>query len=111
VSQNHEGTRLLPIEEQEPGVSKGKPAVQGEAQSQLRKSGYYELHVVSCDFHEGVLTLRGRVSSFHLKQVAQELMRQLDGAEEVNNRLEVVAPSGSPRNGGDSYSPDDSAET
>jgi len=104
---------LLPIEEQEPGVSKGKPAVpvQAEAQSQLRKSGYYELHVVSCDFHEGVLTLRGRVSSFHLKQVAQELMRQLDGAEEVNNRLEVVAPSGSPRNGGDSYSPDDSAET
>jgi len=111
VSEHHEGTRLLPIEEQEPGVSKGKPAVQGEAQSQLRKSGYYELHVVSCDFHEGVLTLRGRVSSFHLKQVAQELMRQLDGAEEVNNRLEVVAPSGSPRNGGDSYSPDDSAET
>jgi osmotically-inducible protein OsmY len=96
VSQNHEGTRLFQIEEQEPGVSKGKPAVQAEAQSQLRKSGYHELHVVSCDFHEGVLTLRGRVSSFYLKQVAQELIRQLDGAEEVNNRLEVAAPPGSP---------------
>ena len=111
MSENHGGTQALPSQEQEAGLSQQRPAVQGEAQSQLRKSGYYELHVVSCDFHEGVLTLRGRVSSFHLKQVAQELMRQLDGAEEVNNRLEVVAPSGSPRNGGDSYSPDDSAET
>jgi hypothetical protein len=32
------------------------------------------------------------VSSFYLKQVAQELIRRMDGAEEVNNRLEVVAP-------------------
>ena len=96
MSENHEGTRLLPIEEQEPGISKEKQAVQAEAQSRLRKSGYYELHVVSCDFHEGVLTLRGRVSSFYLKQVAQELIRRMDGAEEVNNRLEVVAPPGSP---------------
>ena len=39
-----------------------------------------------------VLTLRGQVSSFSLKQVAQELIRRLDGAEEVKNHLEVVAP-------------------
>jgi osmotically-inducible protein OsmY len=51
------------------------------------------LRLVSCDFHEGVLTLRGQVSSFYLKQVAQELIRRLDGAEEINNHLEVVAPT------------------
>ena len=96
MSENHEGTRLFPIEEREQGISKEKPVVQAEAQSQLRKSGYHELHLVSCDFHEGVLTLRGRVSSFYLKQVAQELIRRLDGAEEINNRVEVARPPGSP---------------
>jgi osmotically-inducible protein OsmY len=96
MAESQGGTRLLPIEEPEPWISKEKQLVQAEAQSRLRTSGYYELHVVSCDFHEGVLTLRGRVSSFYLKQVAQELIRRMDGAEEVNNRLEVVAPPGSP---------------
>ena len=99
MSENHGGTRLLPPQEQESGLSKERPLVQAEAQSRLRKSGYRELHFVSCEFHEGVLTLRGRVSSFYLKQVAQELIRQLDGAEEVNNRLEVAERPCSPSTG------------
>ena len=37
-----------------------------------------------------------RGSSDELKQVAQELIRRLDGAEEVNNHLEVVAPANPP---------------
>ena len=92
MSENHGRTRLLQPQEQEPGLSNETPVVQTEAQARLRKSGYRELHLVSCEFHEGVLTLRGRVSSYYLKQLAQELIRRLDGAEEVNNRLEVVAP-------------------
>jgi osmotically-inducible protein OsmY len=96
MSEIHGGKRLLQQVEQEAGLSKERRGVQAEAQSRLRKSGYHELHFVSCEFHEGVLTLRGRVSSFHLKQVAQELIRRLDGAEEVNNRLEVAAPPSPP---------------
>jgi osmotically-inducible protein OsmY len=92
MSESHGGARLLPIEEQHLGISKERPVVQPEAQSRLRNSGYHELYLVSCDFHEGVLTLRGRVSSFYLKQVAQELIRRLDGVGEVNNHLVVVAP-------------------
>ena len=92
MSESHGKARLRPIEEQVLGISKERPVVQPEAQSRLHKSGYYELHLVSCEFHEGVLTLRGRVSSYYLKQLAQELIRRLDGTEEVNNRLEVVAP-------------------
>jgi len=90
MSENHGGVRLLPVEEQRLGISNEKQVVQAEALSQLQESGYHELHFVSCDFHEGVLTLRGRVSSFYLKQVAQEMIRRLDSAEEINNRLEVV---------------------
>jgi len=95
MSENKGAARLPVLHEQETKPAK-KPLVQAEAQSRLRKSHYHELRFVSCEFHEGVLTLRGRVSSYHLKQLAQELIRRLDGAEEVNNRLEVAEQPCSP---------------
>jgi hypothetical protein len=36
-----------------------------------------ELRAVSCDLHQGVLTLRGQVPSYYLKQVAQEVIRAM----------------------------------
>ena len=96
MSDNLGRTRLVPPREQGVGLAKERPRIQAEAQSRLRRSGYHELRLVSCEFHEGVLTLRGRVSSYYLKQVAQELVRQVDGAEEVNNRLEVAEQPCSP---------------
>ena len=91
MSENHEGRRSLVIPEQEMGISKEEVAIQSEAHSRLRTSGYPELHCIECDFHEGVLTLRGQVSTFYLKQVAQTLTRELEGVGEINNRLEVAA--------------------
>jgi osmotically-inducible protein OsmY len=64
--------------------------IEAAARSRLRRSGYGQLQVVSCEFHEGVLTLRGRVSSYYLKQVVQSLVMRMDGVVEVNNRVEVV---------------------
>jgi len=46
----------------------------------------YEL---GCDFCEGVVVLRGRVHSFHEKQMVQELARKVDGVKIVVNRLVV----------------------
>jgi len=89
MRENNGAARLTVLRERETKPAR-EPLVQAEAQSRLRKSGYHELHLISCELHEGVLTLRGSVSSYHLKQLAQELVRQLDGAEEVNNRLEVA---------------------
>ena len=91
MSENHGEVRLPTLQEQELGRAKEAQVVQSQAQSRLRKSGYHQLQLISCEFHEGVLTLRGRVSSFYLKQLAQTLINQLDGVGEVNNRLEVVA--------------------
>jgi osmotically-inducible protein OsmY len=96
MSENHGRARLLSTPQQAAGPSQERPLIQAEAQSRLRKSHYHELRFVSCEFHEGVVTLRGRVSSYHLKQLAQELIRRLDGAEEVNNRLEVAEQPCSP---------------
>ena len=49
----------------------------------------YEL---GCDFCEGVVVLRGRVHSFHEKQMVQELARKVDGVKIVVNRLVVDHP-------------------
>jgi osmotically-inducible protein OsmY len=91
MSDNRAGRRLRPLREGESGLSKEKQSLQAEAQWRLRNSGYRQLHLVSCGFHEGVLTLRGQVSSFYLKQLAQMLLRELHGVGEIDNRLEVTA--------------------
>jgi osmotically-inducible protein OsmY len=62
------------------------------AEDRLRNSAYLELRNISCDIHEGVLTLRGRVPSYHLKQLAQALVHEIEGVLELNNQLDVVAP-------------------
>ena len=85
------GRQLPPLQQQDTELSKVKLLAQVDAQSRLRKSGYHQLHLISCEFHEGLLTLRGRVPTFHLKQVAQTLIGGIDGVGEINNRLEVVS--------------------
>lgn len=70
---------------------KEKEAIQEEARMRLRESPYRELRDVSCDFHEGVLTLQGRVPSFFLKQVAQSIVFVMERVEIINNRIDVVA--------------------
>ncbi len=59
------------------------------AMRRLEAKHYPQLRRIHCDYHEGVMTLRGVVSSFHLKQVAQAALVGLDGVEEIANRLEV----------------------
>jgi osmotically-inducible protein OsmY len=92
MSDNRAAGRAPPLRGNDKKSSKENLAVPAEAQSRLRTSNYGELHLVSCEFHEGLLTLRGHVSSFHLKQLAQTLVRDLDGVGEINNRLEVAEP-------------------
>jgi hypothetical protein len=73
-----------------------KEIVQTAAEVLLRESPYPEIRGVSCRFHEGVLTLRGQVPSYFLKQIAQTVVGGMDDIGEVNNQVEVVAPSSRP---------------
>ena len=43
---------------------------------------------------DGRLTLHGCVPSFYLKQVLQEMMRDIDGVERVANHVDVVSATG-----------------
>ena len=59
------------------------------AQSRWRQARYLELRRISCQFQDGVLTLRGRVPTYHLKQLAQTLVGSLEGVRSVCNELDV----------------------
>ena len=55
----------------------------------FRNDGRFANHEVHYDHCEGVVVLRGRVHSFHEKQLVQELARKVEGVKIVVNRLVV----------------------
>lgn len=62
------------------------------AQTRLRRSSYFELRDVCCDFGGGVLALRGCLPSYYLKQLAQANVAGVPGVVAVDNRVEVIMP-------------------
>ena len=64
-------------------------AIVENAAHRLRHSSYPQLRKITCEFHEGVLTLRGIVSSFFIKQLAHRAVADVSGIDMVANRLDV----------------------
>lgn len=60
-----------------------------EATRRLLENDYKELRALSCEFCDGILTLRGEVGSYYRKQLAQESVRFLPGIVAVVNLIEV----------------------
>ena len=65
------------------------PEVAEIAQQRLRDCPYIALRRVSCRFREGVLMLTGEVPTYHMKQMAQTLVRGVEAVEVIDNRLVV----------------------
>jgi osmotically-inducible protein OsmY len=55
----------------------------------LLKSPYHAVRKVFCQYDHGTLFLRGRLPSFHQKQVAQEAIARVEGVTQVINRIAV----------------------
>ena len=85
-----------PMKEQNPTVldSEFKQTQQEELEQNLlrtfNESGHSQLSNVACDCCEGRVVLTGRVTSYYLKQLAQEIVRKVDATATVENRLRVV---------------------
>lgn len=62
----------------------------GQARDRLHASPYTAGRDISCDCEQDVLRLRGRVSSYYQKQMAQEAVKSLHGVAEVVNEIEVT---------------------
>lgn len=56
----------------------------------LRSSHSIELRRLLCEMRDRTLIIRGQVSSYYLKQLAQETVRSLAGESKIVNRLEVL---------------------
>ena len=74
----------LPRPAPSPGIAEG-------AEARLRSNAYLALKNVTCDYHDGVLTLRGCLPTYYLKQLAQEAVGRPEGVRVVNE-IEVVPP-------------------
>jgi hypothetical protein len=60
-----------------------------EAQRKLNESPYFALRTLRVDYHEGILTVRGRVPTFYARQVAVETLRRVKSVEQLVDRIEV----------------------
>lgn len=56
----------------------------------LSTSSYRPLRSLQCTFDNGVLTIGGRLPSFHLKQVAQCAVIGIEGVVRVENKIEIA---------------------
>ena len=85
-----ETTRKLSPRKCEVHVAEKPNGITRDAQQCIKNCKYFEVRLVECELCEGLLFLRGRVSSFYLKQLAQEVVRSLDGIECIVNHVEVI---------------------
>ena len=69
------------------------PGVAQRAEHELLCNPYLALKNVRCEYREGVLTLRGCLPTYYLKQVAQTAVGHLDGVRQVVNLIQVVPPA------------------
>ncbi|BBO34872.1 BON domain-containing protein [Lacipirellula parvula] len=60
-----------------------------EVHGALRRSPYVSGHEMTVEASEGVVRLSGAVRSFFHKQMAQELIRRVDGVQRIENCLQV----------------------
>jgi CheY-like chemotaxis protein len=68
------------------------------AENRLRRHRYLALRHVSCECHDGVLTLRGCLPTYYLKQLAQAAVVGIEGVERIENEIEIVGRSPAPPN-------------
>jgi osmotically-inducible protein OsmY len=60
-----------------------------EATRKLRSTGYAPVSNLACDVQNGVVTIKGSVPTFHLRQVAHSAIQRIDGVREVQDLVEV----------------------
>jgi len=84
----------LPSTDRTTSLSAHLPAIHGKAEERLGRSGYLALRDVICIASDGVITLHGRLPSYYLKQVAQEIAAGVEGVRQVINQIEVLVPVG-----------------
>ena len=66
-------------------------AIAAIAEARFRANSHMALRGISCKADQGVLVLEGHLSTFFLKQLAQEIVTNIEGVVQVVNHIEVVS--------------------
>jgi osmotically-inducible protein OsmY len=61
-----------------------------EIQRRLRSAGHPNLRHIQCEYRDGVVVLRGRVSSYYAKQLAQSVLLVDPAVNNIENLIEVA---------------------
>ncbi|MGO8690841.1 MAG: BON domain-containing protein [Thermoguttaceae bacterium] len=75
--------------QREPKVDQSGPPLEVRVIACLRRTHSQYLRQISCEAHEGVVTLQGSVPAPYLKQIAEEIVLSVEGVVRVRNELEV----------------------
>jgi osmotically-inducible protein OsmY len=65
-------------------------AIAAIVEARFRANSHTALRGISCKAERGVLVLEGRLSTFFQKQLAQEIVANIEGVVQVVNQIEVV---------------------
>jgi osmotically-inducible protein OsmY len=65
-------------------------AISSVAEGRFRAHSRTELRGITCKTERGILLLEGRLSTFFQKQLAQEIVANIEGVVQVVNQIEVV---------------------
>jgi osmotically-inducible protein OsmY len=76
------------------GTTAGERRIEEVAEGHLRRSGYLALRDIGCTCRAGVVTLRGCLPTYYLKQIAQHVVAELEDVCGIINHIEVLASSG-----------------
>ena len=72
------------------GIDRQPPCVSSDARDALDATGYAELKGVGTAFAGGTLHLMGEVSSFFMKQVAQQAVANVPHVAGIKNEIQVT---------------------
>ena len=62
------------------------------AEARFRANSHTSLRGIACKVERGVIVLEGHLSTFFQKQLAQEIVANIEGVVQVVNQIEVVSP-------------------
>jgi osmotically-inducible protein OsmY len=71
-------------------ISEKKNCLEDQLHDALAQSPYLTRKSVRCEASDGRIILKGQVGTYFQKQMAAEVLRHIDGVEQIENQLEVV---------------------
>jgi osmotically-inducible protein OsmY len=91
----------LSVEQQKDGLESARSlgeqslkdlSLAGQVERALRATGYPALRTIDASVEGRLVVLRGRVPSYHLKQMAQAIALAILGVRSICNDVEVISP-------------------